>query len=582
MLYNTSMRLMTGFEFNNTEGLTAFIVIMIALVFAAIIVLSFIFFYFSRKKYEQDINDSSNTLRIFVVNVKDDTVDYFNSSYLRNRKKCSMTAFYNQFQSHDREKLINWVGDLIDGVADTPKFLEVYVYIKKKKINVPSILEVQKIDTKRQLIYLESHLLKFNHKQHKKGERQSFLPKDLFTHRIIQATGKGTTFCINFFHKSTKTNEFSQTTYVGLKNVLSTIINDDIIATEHEFGKVIISSFDVNNKMEQFSFIDSLKSKINKFLLIESLADEIGFTIGVIENQINYLDINGLIKNVATLSDYAIDDEQQVIFFTDKKVLSNEEKNQQYRTDVETIIQDNKLEYYFQPVVDFNRRCVIGYQSSSVPVDSYFKNIDDLKNYALRTEDDKELFSTIVKNTLSRFIQERYDSSLTIWIPISYNEMQFVNRSFGHMDGVSSTNIVLVLQEKELNSIPKDIGEEGFMNQIRLFKSKGYAVSLQLDDDVLNLSPAIYGLFDYFDIPVAAHMTKKNAGSQLPTFQGLIEKLLHYQKPIIATNIPSWEVVELVYRLGINIICSDAIALPDKNVLPLPKKLLTKISNLKS
>lgn len=582
MLYNTSMRSMIGFEFSTTEGLIAFIVIVVALVAIIAITATFVLSYFQRKKYEQDVIDSSNTLRIFVVNVKDDKVDYFNSSYLRNRKKSSITAFYNQFQSHDREKLINWVGDLIDGVEDTPKFLEVYVYIKEKKINVPSILEVQKIDTKKQLIYLESHLLKFNRKEHKKGERQSFLPKDLFTHRIIQASGKGTTFCINFFHRSTKTNEFSQATYVDLKNVLSSIINDDIIATEHEFGKVIISNFDVSNKMDQFSFIDNLKSKLNKYLLIESLADEIGFTIGVIDNQINYLDINGLIKNVAALSEYAIDDEQQVVFFSDKKVISNEEKVQQYRTDVETIIQDNKLEYYFQPVVDFSRKCVIGYQSSAVPIDSYFKNINDLKNYALRTEDDKELFSTIVKNSLSRFIQERYDDTLTIWLPISYNEMQFVNRSFGHMDGVSNTNIVLVLQEKELNSIPKDIGEEGFMNQIRLFKSKGYAVSLQLDDDVLNLSPSIYGLFDYFDIPVAAHMNKKNAGSQLPTFQGLIEKLLHYQKPIIATSIPSWEVVELVYKLGINIICSDAIALPDKNVLPVSKKLLTKISNLKS
>ena len=200
----------------------------------------------------------------------------------------------------------------------------------------------------------------------------------------------------------------------------------------------------------------------------------------------------------------------------------------------------------------------------------------------MRTEDDKGLFSTIVKNSISKFVQEKDDPNLQLFLPISYNEINYVNRSLGHIPGVENANIVLVLREKDLGAIPEDEGQESFINAARSFKSKGYSIALEIDDDVLTLPPNIYGLFDYFNLSVASHLQKKNAGSQLPTFQGLIEKLLHYQKPIVAMNVPTWDLVELVYKLGVSIICSDAIALPDENIVPLSRKILTKIENLKS
>lgn len=576
------MHAMFDLNFGNINAIINLIVAILALFVFIFALVLFLVLHFSNKKYNQAIDDSSNTLRVFVVDVKNDCVSYFNSSYLRKRKTTSITAFYNQFQSQEREKLISWVGDLLDNHENVQKFLEIRVYIKTKKINVPSILQVVKIDNKKQLIYLESHLLKFSEKTHKKGEHHLMVNKEVFARKILTSNGKGSTFCVNFFNKTTKTNDFSRLAYVDLKNILTSFASESIIVTEHDFGKIIIANFDAINKLGQFAFIDLIKAAINRFLLIESFADEIDFTIGVIENQVHFRDVNGLSKNVLALSELAKDDERQILFFSDNKSISIEDKGQQYRTDVETIIQDNKLDYFFQAIVDFDRKHIVGYKASAIPIDSYFKNIDDLKNYALRTEDDKELFSTLVKNSISRFVQEKNDQNLQLFLPISYNEMNYVNRSLGHTSGVSEANIVLVLKERELNLIPADYGEEGFINAIRSFKSKGYSVALEIDDDVLTLSPKLYSLFDYFNLSVASHISKKNAGSKLPSFQGLIEKLLHYQKPIVATDIPSWEIVELVYKLGVSIICSDAIALPEQNIMPLQKKIITKIKNLKS
>ena len=581
MLYNTSMRSLINFDFTNPINILGMVLVAIAIVVIVVIFIMFLMLHFSQKKFINDIENASNTLRIYVIDVKNDNVSYFNSSQLTARKSSSITSFYNQFESREREKLISWVGDLLEN-KEAAKFLEIKVFIKVKKIYVSSLLQVQKIDYKNQIIYLESRLLKFTNKAHKKGEHHLLVSKEIFAKNVLTNNGKGCTFCFNFFNKLTKTSEFSRLAYVDIKNIMTSFISSTVMMTEHQYGQIIISNFNVSAKVDQFAFIEQVKNKINRFLLIESFADEIDFTVGVIQNQVFFRDVNSLIKNVLALSELAKDEEQSVLFFSDKKAIDDEESVQQYRTDVETIIQDNKLGYYFQPVYSFDRNRVIAYQNSVVPIDSYFKNIDDLKNYALRTEDDKGLFSTIVKNAISKFVQEKDDPSLQLFLPISYNEINYVNRSLGHIPGVDNANIVLVLREKDLSNIPEDEGQESFIAAARSFKSKGYSIALEIDDDVLTLSPTIYALFDYFNLSVASHLEKKNAGSQLPTFQGLIEKLLHYQKPIVATNVPTWDLVELVYKLGVSIICSDAIALPAENIMPLSRKILTKINNLNS
>ena len=582
MLYNTCMRSLLSFDFSKPENILTMLIVLAAVIVLIVIFIMFLVLHFSQKKFISDIENASNTLRIYVIDVKNDNVSYFNSSQLTSRKSSSITSFYNQFESREREKLISWVGDLLENKEETPKFLEIKVYIKVKKTHVSSLLQVQKIDYKNQIIYLESRLLKFTNKAHKKGEHHFLVSKDVFARNILSNNGKGSTFCFNFFNKLTKTSEFSRLAYVDIKNILSSFISGTVIMTEHQYGQIIITNFNVNAKVDQFAFIEQIKNKINRFLLIESFADEIDFTVGVIQNQVYFRDVNSLTKNVLALSELAKDEEQTVLFFSDKKAVDDEGSVQHYRTDVETIIQDNKLGYYFQPIFNFDREKVIGYKNTVVPIDSYFKNIDDLKNYALRTEDDKGLFSTIVKNAISKFVQEKDDPSLQLFLPISYNEISYVNRSLGHIPGVENANIVLVLREKDLSNIPEDEGQESFINAARSFKSKGYAIALEIDDDVLTLSPNIYGLFDYFNLTVDSHLQKKNAGSQLPTFQGLIEKLLHYQKPIVATNVPTWDLVELVYKLGVEIVCSDAIALPEQNIMPLARKTLLKIKNLKS
>ena len=580
MRYNTSM-CFAVIEINNVIELIMLIVGALALAAAVLIIVLFAISNHRDDNHDKEIRDLSNSLRIFVIDVQNDTVRYFNSAHLRDRKTSSITAFYNQFSSKERENLINWIGHLLENNDDTPKFLEVNVYIQASKQSATSILEVQKIDYQKQVIYLESHLLQTTFKAKHKGEKPDFSKKDYLFKRILMSNGRGATFAFNFYNVLTKTADISQLAYADIRDIMVGFSEEDIVVTEEKFGQILISNFNVKGRSEMNEFIETVKSRINRFLLIKSYSDVINYTIGVIENSENFRDADTLIKNVLMVSDLTKDSENQIAYFNDIKTLLIDDQGKQFRTDVQEVIEDNKLLYYFQPIYNIDRRRIIAYKSTVVPYDSYFHEIDTLKNYAMRTEDDKELFSTITKNVISRFVQEKNDAHYLLFYPVSFNEINFVNKSLGHINGVSDANIVLVLKERDLSARPDEYEEEALINSIRNFKSKGYGVALEIDDDILTLSPNLYGAFDYFNLSVATHISKKNAGRNLPSFQGLIEKLLHYEKPIVALDIQSWDIVELVYRLGVPNICSDAIAMPAENILPLQKKIITKLGNLK-
>ena len=581
MEYNTSMNSFLTLRINPLE-ITLLSVIGLSIVAVITVIILFVVSNVREEKHNKEIKELSNSLRIFVIDIANDKVRYFNSAHLRERKTSSITAFYNQFSAKEREKLINWIGNLLEDDDETPKFIEVSVFIKSSKQNASSILEVQKIDYEKQLIYIESHLLQNNFKSKGKVDKIEFSKKDYLAKRILVSNGRGATFAFNFFNRRTKTSDISQLAYADIRDIMLGFTSEDIILTEEKFGQILVTNLNVKSKLEINMFIESVKTRLNRFLLIKSYADDIDYTIGVINNTENFRDANALIKNVLMVSDLTKDSENQIAFFNDIKTLLIDDQGKQFRTDVQEVIEDNRLRYYFQPIYNVDRGRIVGYLSSVVPYDSYFHEIDTLKNYAMRTEDDKELFSTITKNVISRFVQEKNDNNFLLFFPVSFNEINFVNKSLGHTRGVSEINIVLVLKERDLSALPDEYEEEALLNSIRSFKSKGYAVALEIDDDILTLSPTLYGAFDYFNLSVATHISKKNAGRNLPSFQGLIEKLLHYEKPIIALDIQSWDIVELVYRLGVSNICSDAIATPAENILPLQRKMINKIKNLKS
>ena len=547
-----------------------------------VLIISFILAQTSLKRYKNDIYETSNSLRVFIIDAKNDRVRYFNRSRLQRKKTSTITAFYNQFPANERDKIITWVGDLLDDTPNTPKYLEINVLINFNKKSYFSLLQVTKVDHAKDIIYLESYILKYMYATKTKNIKvRKFLSREKFIACLnAYHQPKGVTFAIDFFNKRTLEEEIPHLLFSQIKNVLVPYITPYRPMIEHGDNKLIISDLKISQRTNMLAFINTLRNEINRLLMISSETDTVGFSFGVAENKYFYNSIDSLIDSVVELSQVAKEDGKDFLIYEEGKKINPEGDVPHYRTEVERIIQDKKIRYTYQPIYNAAKSRMLGYQAHFEPLDSLFDSIDELKAYAIRTEDDKELFATIARNSISRFIQQRDGVSLKLFFPLSINEIGYVNRTFSHISSIKEANIVLIFSEPEILDLSTE-AMDSTIQLIKTFKSKGYEVALLIDQNEAALPSSAYEIFDFFMLSVSAHITnRKLQNRQLPSFQALIEKLLRYNRPILAIDIPTWSLVEYVIKLGIDIVSSDAIAPGDENILPLNKKSITKLKNM--
>ena len=101
---------------------------------------------------------------------------------------------------------------------------------------------------------------------------------------------------------------------------------------------------------------------------------------------------------------------------------------------------------------------------------------------------------------------------------------------------------------------------------------------MTLMDKNLLLDVNFYKIFDYFIAGTA--MTgelKKNSSTQI-ALRTLIESLLKFKKPIIATGLEGWASVELMVKSGVNYVSSEAISPSSEMVLPVSAKKFDKLA----
>lgn len=527
------------------------------------------------------IHNASNTIRICKLDIKNDEVLYFDRNLPKDKFILSLSEFYNLFAEDDREKVINWIADLLDPSKKTPNSLESNIITRKNRKRFFVNLQVQKIDYATKVIHLENYMLRYMPVSRVLGfDTKHFLNKESFAKQYNElGYNRGITINLSFYSKINESSDISKLVMNQIMNILTPYITLRRPMHLYDSKQIIICDFQATTKQKSVSTINTIKNDINKFLSLNSYENEIGYVMGVVENRYFMNDFENLLENALRLAKIGIEDKQEVIFYEEGYKFDEQKYAQHYRTEVEKIIQDKKLKYYYQPIYNVESKRCVGYQSFVEPFDSFFESIDELKKYAIRTEDDRELFATIARNTITRFIEEKDGVLLKLFFKVSINELDYINRIFSYISRIKDTHIVIVVNESELEPIVSD-SSEAFVNNLRTLKSKGYQVALLIDDNVLTLSDQLYDVFDFYLLSVKSHIGRKSASRQLPTFQGLIEKLLKYRKQIIAVDVPTWDLVELVINLGVNIISSDAIAPQDENVLPLPKKSITKLENI--
>lgn len=575
---------MPDFDLGNNTQIIIFLVIVALVLILFVIFVSFFVSRHGDKKYRKDIKDQANTVRVYIIDIKNNMVRFFNRSNIREQRTISVTDFYNQFPNFEREKLIEWIASLLDSSETAPDYFEIDVIMSKNKKAYFSMLQVQEVNKDKQIVHLESYLLRYLPPKTNEGKVVSASSMEEISRILLDNSPfRGVAVAFNFHYKrstsSNRNGSFDRLIFTQIKELISPHITPNRYYIEPSQHEIVVFDTRLTSHSSIMLFVHSIVNDINRFLSLNSLIDQVGITVGVVEHKFFPNEAEKLLHQSLSVAAYGQEDNELITWY-EQGMRGDDTIDQSNRTEVENIIRNRKLKFLYRPILDSEKLKILGYQSFIQPFDTFFDSIAELKEYAVRTEDDKDLFGTIARNVIAHFINEKSGDYHRLFFNVLWAEKPYILKTFGHINRIKETHIVLVFAEEDMSDQTYD--DEVMIGELRAYKVKGYEVALRLADKDLLLNSTFYDMFDFFILDEKMTNDINTNSRRRMDMRSLVEKLLKYNKPIIATDLQNWNAIELVIKSGIKYIASETISPSDEMILPISQKNLNKIKTMAS
>ena len=576
------------FNFAENWGMVAAVVIL--LVIAIGVLISFLLSERKNRLYKREMDEQSNSVRIFVLNVAEDRVQYFNVTSLREIHTCSLNEFYQKFPIAEQKRVINWINALIDPTTQAPDYLETDIQENHTRRQYFSMLHVESVDHKKQIIHLQSYLLKYMTSGHDGlgGAGHGLTPmKEVEEAMKSSGLRRGVTLAFRFSYKkiADKDKEIEPLAFNQFKNALFPFLQNRRFLMQASGTELVVVDTRVDAKAKAMYLVRSCMNAITRFLTLNSLSGTYDFRVGVVEHRYFVKEEPAAIFEAARrLSSEAYADKELTLWYERGRKSFNFNDDSSYRTEVERIINEKRIRYKFRPVFSVKESKVMGYLAKAEPVDTYFDSLSELKDYAMRTEDDRSLFNTIAKETTQRFLSERPSEDQCLFYDVRLSERGYMLLTLARLPSARSAHLVLVFDERDLSQNIDRMASEGLVGDMRAIKAKGYEIALMLNSNQLQLPPVIYSAFDYFICSFASeNASAEGSSTRLRShLHSLVEKLLKYNKPIIASDFDGWPAVELMVRSGLEYISSESFAPYDVMMTPINPKTIKRIRDMKN
>jgi hypothetical protein len=560
---------------------------LIALIFVALVVIAVSYAISNKRdaRYAETVEDQRTSVRIFVIDVPNDNVKFFNVTDLRHVRSMSLGDFYRQFPLDEQTKVIKWINAIADPKMETPTYLETDVLIHGAKKQYFSMLQVDHVDYKTGKIHLQSYLLKYmKTEKGASGGHGLTSEKDLCAAISSAPKNRGMSFCFRFAYQkmSEKDKEIDPLVFNQLKNVFFPFLNPKRYLMEASRNEVIFTDLRLNEHAQGLYTAHAVLNDVARYLSLNGLSGKIGIWVGVVEHNNFPGDGDTIVQQARKTAEIAQEDNDLISWYEKGKQSETLLNDVSYRTEVERIINDKKLNYFFRPIFSVDKLKTIGYLAKATPVDTYFDSIEELKDYAMRTQDDKNLFATIAKNIVPLFVNEKQAPNEVLFFPARMDERGYMLTTFSRLGKVKDAHIVFMFAETDVKSHIDINDPDVLLSDMRLIKAKGYEVALLLNESDLLLPPNLYNAFDYFVVSFAFAGSATGMDTRIRSeLHALVEKLLKYNKPIIASDIDGWNAIELLVRSGLNYISSESFAPYNQMIVPLPPKNVRKVQDMK-
>ena len=578
---------MKWFDFTDPIFLMFTIIVGLLMIFLTFMIISIIVSSHRDYRYVERMKAESTTLRIYAIDVKNNAVTYFNRSDLRDKRKIDLNTFYSHFHINDIDKIKAWIFSICTDYRTADKYIEADVLVNHGKFTYFSLLKLLKYDPNEGIIHLESFILKYitpnnapAKKKNKKALYTGVVKRSTMESLIVKEKSlKGFTFAIRFYYirqKVLSNDKIERYMIMTLKNIIYPYANNPRVPRQIiDNGGNELLLFDLRIASRDIAMVlaTSMAHSIKKCIGVNGFTDSINFSIGVVENAQYYQDLDSMILKAQEACMSAQHHGQEVLLY--QKQAAPLVEIDRYREEVENLMRPNSMRYLFRPIFDVAKQRTIGYFEYVKAYDSPFASFQEMSKYAAKVDLSKEFFAMIARYVIPKFANEKQEDYWRLFMLVSFQDIDYMADILSQISRVKDIHLVLVFEEQEINENSANL--QLLNDSLKKLKDNGYELAMLMKDKNLLLDPSVYTNFDYF---VAGSSMigeiRKNNRIRL-SIHSLIESLLKYHRPIIATDLESWQAIELIIKSGVNIVSSETIASSNDMLLPLEKKKIEKL-----
>ena len=580
---------MDWWNFQDKFFLSFFIIITLVLILLTIVLVTFIVTNRSYLKYEEKIKQESISTRIFAIDVKNDKVVFFNRSDMKHKRQMNLTGFYFHFHQNDTEKVQQWIYSIMTDPKNCDQYLEADVVVNRGKATYFSLLKLIKYDPKVGIIHLESHILRYitpTNYSSKKKDALSGVVKRSTMQGVIKKTKslRGFTFAIRFFYirqKALSNEKIERYMMMTLKNEVYPFASNKRMPRQiidDSGNEILLFDIHIQSRDEAMQLAASISHSLRKCIGVNGYTDSVNFAIGVVENAQFYQDFDSIVQKAQEACITAQQNSQDVYIYQKSHGTMYQELNK-FNDEVDRLLDNKNLRYLYRPIIDTSKvGTPFGYFEYVRAYSSPFSSFAEMSKYAARVGRNRELFANIAKTIIPKFAAEKPSQNCRLFLSVSLMDIDHMSEILPQIPATKDIKLVLVFDEQEVNENSSSL--ELLNSSLKKLHSLKYDLALLLQDKNLLLDPSVYTNFDYF-VAGAAMMgeIKKNNRVRL-SIHTLIESLMKYDQPIIATDLEGMQAVELIIKSGVSIVSSEAISPSNDMLLPVEKKKLVKLHDM--
>lgn len=573
-------------DFTDTNFIIFFAIIVLLLLVIISIVVLYIVSVYKDRKFKEQVDYESTTTRIYIIDVKKNKIIQLNKSDLGNKIVYDLFSFYTSFHPNDAERVKNWVFQICIDPKTAGEYLEADILLNNNKKLCFTLLRLLEYNPQLGLIHLESHILKYiTPKNAPKKKNDSRTPTGIVKRSQILSlinhnkSLSGYSYCIRFFYTRQKiisNDKIERYMAMNLKNVIYPFANSPKLPRQildNGDSELFIFDLRISNRESALQLANSMSHTLKKQMEVNGFSGFINFAIGVVENGQFYQDYDTIEEKAREACISGQTNGNEIVFYQ-RNANANSDMIK-YSEQIEHLLHDGVLRYLFRPIINAKTSQTVGYFEYVKAYDSPFSSFSEMSKYASRINKNLDLFALIAKNVIAKFNSERQSVNMALFLNVSMIDINDISTIISQIPNHNKANIVLVFDEQEINE--NSHNPELLISALSDLKNFGFELALSLKDKNLLLDDKVYFLFHYFVVGSAMMEEVKHNNRIRLSLYALIESLLKYNRPIIATDLEGWQAVELIIKSGISYISSDVVAPSNDMLLPVERKKMEKV-----